>query len=390
MSDILENQFLTDIDKEENHFANFSHKIYDEIMSLTDDIVIFIDAVDQLSNDDQFLWLPNKLPSNIKIVISALKDSSYKEDSKYFYTLEDKITSYIEIESFDKPLELLESLLKLQKRTLQDEQKEYFLNQYYQVNTPLYVYIAANEMLYWKGSDAVGDNVTLSLSQKDIVKDFIENLTTIHHHDKHLVQKVFGYISSSKDGLSEYEILELLNTNKDFVKQLAPDTWHKNTTQKLPLVIWARFYSHIKPFLSTKNKDDQEVLYFFHREFIDAVENQTDQQKEHEKIIEATQKLILNYQHQEFDSNRWGKIFATLLVEYFFEYEEEIKIKIFCEILLELDNDNWLISFIQFLQEIGWRLNTNNKFNRAFAYRKVINLILSLLNIESISIALSN
>lgn len=373
------NQFLTVIDKEENHFANFSHKVYDEIMNLKNDIVIFIDAVDQLTNDDQFLWLPNKLPSNIKIVISALKDSSYKEYSKYFYTLEDKITSYIEIESFDKPLELLESLLKLQKRTLYDKQKEYFLNQYHQVNTPLYVYMASNEMQYWKSSDTVGDNVTLSLSQKDIVKDFIKNLTTIHHHDKRLVKKVFGYILASKDGLSEYEILELLNTDKKFIKQIAQDTWHTNTIQELPLVIWTRLYSHIKPFLSRKNQDGQELLYFFHREFIDTVQNQSTQQDEHENIIKATRKLIEINQNKEFDSNRWGKLYVKLLGEYYFKYEQEEKILEYNIQLLKKLEKTYLNKLLDYVKKIGDILDMNNELFIAFSYRKISNILLKIL-----------
>ena len=374
------NQFLTDIDKEENHFVNFSHKIYDEIMSLTDDMVIFIDAVDQLFNDDQFLWLPNKLPSNVKIVVSALKDSNYKEDSKYFYTLEDKISNYTEIKPFNKPLELLESLLKIQKRTLQDEQKEYSLKLYHQVNTPLYVYMAANEMQYWKSSDKAGNDITLSLSQKDIVENFIENLTTIHHHDKRLVQKVFGYILASKDGLSEYEILELLNTDKEFIKQLVPDTWHINTTQELPLVIWARLYNHIKPFLSRKNQDGQELLYFFHREFMDAAQNESNQQDEHENIIKATQKHIEVNQDKDFDSNRWGKLYIKLLVEHFSKYKSEEKIIDLCHIFKDMDNENWLVQFWQLFEKKGKYLNVNGHFNEARSHRLIINIILNVLN----------
>ncbi len=377
------NQFLTDIDKEENHFANFSHKVYDEIMNFKDEIVVFLDAVDQVTNDDQFLWLPNQLPSNIKIVISALKDREYKEDSKYFYTLEDKISNYIEIEPFNKPLELLTSLLRVQKRTLQDKQKEYFLTQYHQVNTPLYVYMAANKMQYWKSSDKTGNDVTLSLSQKNIVKIFVENLTLKRHHDKLFVQKVFGYILASKDGLSEYEILELLNTDKKFIKQLAPDTWHTNTTQELPLVIWTRFYNHIKPFLSRKNQDGQELLYFFHREYIDAVQNQSTQQDEHEKIIKATQKMIEINQDKEFDSNRWGKLYVKLLGEYYFKYEQEEKTLELCKNINDIQNESWLTNFILSFQEKGWRLNTNNKFDEAFAYRKLTNLILEILNTKT-------
>lgn len=362
---------------EQNEFVNISDKIYDDIMSLTNDIVIFIDAVDQLTNDDQFLWLPNKLPSNIKIVISALKDRDYKENSKYFYTLEDKISNYIEIEAFDKPIELIELLLSQQKRTLQAFQQEYFLEQYNQVMTPLYVYMAANQMQYWKSSDLVDTDITLSLSQKDIVENFIENLTLIHHHEKLLVQKVFGYILASKDGLSEYEILELLNTDKEFIKQLAPDTWHKNTTQKLPLVIWARFYSHIKPFLSTKNKDDQEVLYFFHREFIDVVENQTDQLKEHESIIEATQKLILKYQNQEFDKNRWGKLYVVLLLKYYLSYNNEDKIKQYYNIVMSKLSIDSLIKYFEYIVSIKEELKINDNL---FAVEHLINVMIYLTN----------
>lgn len=374
-----QNYFLTDIDKEENVFVYFSNKVFDEINNIKDNIVIFIDSVDQLTNDDQFLWLPNKLPSNVKIVISVLKDSDYKQDSKYFNTLEDKVLNYIEIEPFDKPIELLELLLSQQNRTLQLNQKKYFLEQYNKVGTPLYVYMASNQMQYWKSSDLVDIDITLSSSQKNIVKNFIENLTSIHHHDKLLVQKVFGYILASKDGLSEYEILELLNTDKEFIKYLAPETWHINTTQELPLVIWTRLYNHVKPFLSKKNKDGQELLYFFHREFIDAVENQTDQQKEHEKIIEATQELILNHQDQEFDSNRWGKLFISLLGAYSLKYND-VEIQNFCKVLNNLVHDKWIIDFIQSFQELGWKLNTQNKINDSLVYRKIIKFILEVLN----------
>lgn len=378
----IENQFLTDIDKEENSFVKFSHQVYNEIQNLEDDIVIFIDAVDQLLNDDQFLWLPNNLPLNIKIVISALKDQNYTKDSKYFYTLEDKISSYIEIESFNKPIELLESLLSQQNRTLQEEQKEYFLEQYSQVNTPLYVYMAANKMLYWKSSDIADTDATLSKTQKDIVKEFIENLTLIHHHNEQLVQKVFGYILASKDGLSEDEILELLNTDKEFIKTIAPDTWHINTTQELPLVIWTRLHNHFKPFLSRKKQDGQELLYFFHREFIDVIENQDNQKKEHENIIEATQKLIEKHQDQEFQSNRWGKLYTILLAEHFLKYEDEDKILKYNLQFLENLQESFLIKLIGYIKKIGDISDINNNLFISFSYRKVSNILLNILQKE--------
>ena len=364
-----ENSFLTNIDKEENAFTDFSNTVYEEINNIKDDIVIFIDAVDQLTNDDQFLWLPNKLPSNIKIVISALKDEDYKEDCKYFYILEDKIPNFIEIEPFNKSVELLELLLSQQNRTLQLSQKKYFVEQYNKVKTPFYVYMAANQMQYWKSSDTVDTKVTLGLSQKDIVKDFIEGLNAIHHHDKLLVRKVFGYILASKDGLSEYEILELLNTDKEFIKHLAPDTWHTNTTQELPLVIWTRFYNHIKPFLIKRKQDDQELLYFFHREFIDIIENKIYQQKEHEKIIEATQELILNHQDQEFN-NRLGNLYCILITQHYIKYKKIEKIKYYCQFISTL-NYNLSKEYRLFIRNIAINFELNNKSQESLDCKEI-------------------
>lgn len=364
---------ITSLLTEQNEFINVADKFYETITDLADNIIIFIDAVDQLSNDDQFLWIPDKLVSNVKIIVSVLKDRDYKYDSRYFYTLEDKISNNIEIESFDKPLELLECLLKVQNRTIQDEQKKYFLTQYHQVNTPLYVYMATNEMQHWKSDDIVDDNIALSLSQKDIIKYFIKNLTAIHHHDKFLVQKVFGYLLASKDGLSEYEILELLNTDKEFIKQLAPDTWHTNTTQELPLVIWTRLYNHIKPFLSRKNQDGQELLYFFHREFIDVVQNQSNQQREHESIIEATQKLIEINQDKKFDDNRWGKLYVSLLLKYylFYKYEEKVK-QYYDNIISKPPSTEFLIEYFDYIVSISEQFKNKDNILVAEHIQKVM------------------
>ena len=342
------------LEDKRNNFTNITDIFYNYISNSKDDIVIFIDAVDQLTNDDQFLWLPNKLPSNIKFIISALNDRNYKEDSKYYRCLNDKTSNILEIKPFDKPIELLNLLLKNQNRTLQKNQQEYFLSQYEKVQTPFYVYIASQEMKYWKSDDIIEKDILLKGTQKDIVKTFIKNLTSKHHHNKKLVEKVLGYIVASNDGLSESEILELLSTDERFIQELAPDTWHTNITKELPIVIWTRLYNHLKSFLSKKNQDAQELLYFFHREFVDVIENSSNQQNEHESIVEATQELILKYQDKEFDSNRWGKLYILLLIEYYIVYnDKDIIIEYYSDVLQFLDHD----IVLEYLKYMGIKQN---------------------------------
>jgi len=83
--------------------------------------IIIIDAIDQLrsANIDKLDWLPSN--KNIKIVISALKDKNYKEDSLYFQKLS-QIFNSIEIKKLKNKKELLEKLLKTENRTLTKKQ----------------------------------------------------------------------------------------------------------------------------------------------------------------------------------------------------------------------------------------------------------------------------
>ncbi len=358
-------------------FEEFSYRIRNKINNLKDEVVIFIDAVDQLTNEEQFLWLPNELPANVKIVISVLDDEKY-EDTQYFKTLKNnKIGTQHLIPKFNKPGKLLRILLCKQDRTIQKEQMKYFLKQYRRIKTPLHVTVAAQEMKHWKSYNDVKDSTTkdsqsLANTQKDIIGEFIKNLSELYHHNKVFVQKVLGYIYASKDGLSESELLQLIATDEEFVKQMAPETWHENPTKELPIVHWSRLYTQLKPFLSSKSQDGEELMYFFHREFEDVIKNLSSQKKEHESIIKATQTLIEKNQNKSFNENRWGKLYITLGQEWVIRYyylsgklgdpdlgkEYSLFEKDFMNFIINLTNNNWIEHYLKRLTGLS-----NNNFS---------------------------
>ena len=334
-------------------FEEFSTRVNNEILTIDNNVILFLDAVDQLTNSDQFLWLPHILPKNVKIIISALDDPNYQTDSTYFKTLKEITPNIHLVEQFNKPEKLLLNLLKKENRTLQKHQLNYFLNQYKNTKTPLYVYVASQEIKHWKSFDLTEEQTPiknyktqdLANSQKEIIEEFIANLSMFFHHDKDFVQKVLAYIYASKDGLSENELLELLNTDKDFIQKLAPDTWHINTNKELPLVIWTRLHTQLKPFLSKKKQDNEELLFFFHREFIDVIKNSINQKQEHLNIINATQSLITKIQSDDFNSNRLGKIYAIITTS--FEYIYKVKVKFYEVFITALENIEYLIILSQ-------------------------------------------
>ena len=355
-------------DLEQESFEDFSRRICIKIQNIKEDVAIFIDAVDQLQNDEHFLWMPEELPSNVKIIISALDDSKYKEDSKKLEALKRKIREdnlHI-IQEFDKPLELLRALLKQEDRQVDADQEKYFLAQYKKVKSPLYIVIAAVEMKNWKSGDKTK---LLADTQEGIIQEFIDNLVKIYHHEPLFVQKALGYIYASRDGLSESELLQLISVDKEFIKKMAPETWHENPNNEFPLIHWSRLQMQLKPFLSSKTQDSQELMYFFHREFEDVVKQEDKQRKEHEAIIKATQELILQNQDKEFDENRWGKLYIELLVLHKEIYRNIFDLEFYSEkLFISISNTNWIVSFLERSLEIGILLYDNNLKSKSEKY----------------------
>ena len=341
---------ISAISKEDN-FEEFSYRVYDAWFLIKEKTTIFIDAVDQFHNKDQFLWLPQKLPSNVKIIISTLVDNNYKEDSQYFELLKSKTENLIQIPKFDTPIELLKNILLEYNRTLDNYQEEYFLKQYNKVESPLYVTLAAQEIKNWKSGDT---SQTLASSQKELISEYIGNLTDLYHHDKEFVTAVLFLLYVSKDGLSEDELLELLAQNEDFINRMAPETWHKNLNKELPLIHWSRLHTQLKPFLSSKTQNGKELMYFFHREFEDVIANSKDIFYAYKGMLKSSISLISKYQNNEYKTNRWGYLFfiATITASKRYDDKDAISLeskKLLIEIgqmLLPITNFEWIKQYV--------------------------------------------
>ena len=304
-------------EEENEKIEEFYSRIHDHLSNLSSDVIIFIDAVDQINNKDKFLWLPENLPNNIKIIISALKDESYKDDSKYFESLKSKTTNIYALEAFDNTKELINYLLFTYNRTISSCQLEYLEKKYKDVNTPLYLSVASQEIRHWKSND---ETQTLASTQKDIIEKFILNLSKLYHHDKEFVKRVFTYIYLT-NGVSESELLEIFSVDEEFINYLAPDTFHSNLTKELPVVIWARLYSQIKEFIKYELVNNQEVMSFFHREFKEVISQIEDIKSVHEDLVILIQKLIEKYQNEPTETNRWGQLYIKIIKNYHLKYE---------------------------------------------------------------------
>ena len=187
--------------KDKKDFTQFSYEVHDHLKSIKDEVVLFVDAIDQLGNEDQLLWLPRELPSNVKMVISVLNDVKYEEDSKHYHTLSSKkYPNIVEIPrlSDENARSIIIDKLAQYDRTLQPNQLNYILSLYKNVNTPLYLTIACEEARFWRSEGGIAHE--LKPTQSEIISEYIENLTTLYHHTKALVTAIFGYVYASREG----------------------------------------------------------------------------------------------------------------------------------------------------------------------------------------------
>ncbi len=365
-------------------FEDFSERVrlaFLDLGSRGDSIVVILDAIDQASNPDRLLWLPDRLPENVRIVISLLNDEKYPDDSKYYQAITERNLNFHEIPPIEEPIELLRATLAAYDRRLQPHQERYFLAQYASSSSPLFVTLAAEELRHWRSTDAVEGSENppgtyriqdLADSQQGLVREFLSNLHDFYHHDEEFVARVLGYIHASRDGLSEGELLHLLSADREFVQRMAPDTWHKNITGELPTVIWSRLAMQLRPFFKQNSQDGQELLSFFHREFASVIGAREDQRQLHRLAIEACRKLVAAHLDEGFENTRWGKLYLTLATEHELRYPDQSELEGDAGLVSGLNDDAYIESFLRCADNEGDAFSLVEKTREAIAYREII------------------
>ncbi|MGI2174564.1 tetratricopeptide repeat protein [Shewanella ulleungensis] len=302
------------------------------LATVESELIIFIDAVDQLQNIEQFLWVPERLPSKLKIIISTLNDPLYEVDCKAFNILKTITTNFEELGEFNEPEQLICKLLNQDGRTIQKEQKAFFLSQFKTSPTPFFVNIAAQEMKRWRSDELT--RVGIADDQQKLASEYIGNLVSLYHHNEEFVFKVLSYLSASVSGLSEYELFELLASDTDFIEHVAPQTWHENITHELPVVHWARLQNHLMPLINFRLEEGVQLLYISNRDFCHAIINLPGQKEQHEALIKSTQHLIkASQKDRALLRTEWDMLYARLITEYLFRYNDKLKHNEFSEFI---------------------------------------------------------
>jgi WD40 repeat protein len=226
-------------------------------------LVIFLDALDQLSDADNarnLTWLPADLPPNVSLTVSTLP-------GECLHALESKLPvgNRLEVQpmSVEEGKNILTEWLSGGNRQLQKKQEEHLLDKFQQCGLPLYLKLAFDEARLWKSYEVLPE---LSDDIPGVLRDLFKRLSLESNHGGMLVSRSLGYLAAAKNGLSEDELLDVLSLDKEMLADFQRRSPKSPKVDRLPVVVWSRLYFDLEPYLTERSADGVLLLAFYHRQ----------------------------------------------------------------------------------------------------------------------------
>ncbi|HSQ79486.1 MAG TPA: AAA family ATPase, partial [Candidatus Bathyarchaeia archaeon] len=176
-------------------------------------LLVVVDALDQLSdaeNARELLWLPETLPPNVKVIVSALPGDSAEALTR---KLPEAARLTLEPMSASEGGALLDAWLADEGRTLTPAQKSLVLDRFAGEGRPLYLKLACDYARRWP-SFAAPASLVLSPGIPGLLGDLFDRLASDANHGPTLVSRGLGYLAAAKNGLSEDELLDVLSRDE--------------------------------------------------------------------------------------------------------------------------------------------------------------------------------
>lgn len=232
-------------------------------------LVILLDSIDQLSPSFEpftFQWLPKALPTNVKVVLSFVPSvfnllkrfNAHSSQSKNYTRLIPPLGTIL-------CMDIIRARLTDSHRTITQKQGDVMKDMFLNCSLPLYSRVMMDEILTWKSYTSVASNM-VSSTLKEALNHFFKRLEI--QHGTLLVRHALSYITASREGLSEMELLDLLSLDDEVLNSIF--LFWLPPVRRLPPFLWTRLRIDLDQFLVERDADDIAVLNWYHRLFKEA------------------------------------------------------------------------------------------------------------------------
>lgn len=256
---------LYDVNMMMQHF----HYLVQQIKSPR--LLIVLDSIDQLSAEDNaysLTWLPENLNENVSIVVSTHSDrANILNILKTRYTFPD---NFLPIEALNETdvSTILDNLFADRKRTLTVEQRNYLFECCTTCPNPLYLRLVFDKASKWKSFDSI-TSISLPTTLNSAILSLFQE--TEAKFGEVVVSHALGYITASKNGLTENELEDILSLDNTVLNSVFVE--HSPPTEefiRFPSLFWKVIRYYLESHLLEKKSAGCTVLNWSHRRLREA------------------------------------------------------------------------------------------------------------------------
>ncbi|KAL0970488.1 hypothetical protein UPYG_G00242740 [Umbra pygmaea] len=227
--------------------------------------VLVLDGLDELSEEHgaDLSWLSAPLPPHVHIILSATTGSACAHTLQN--TAQPTVLSLPAL-SPDDITRALERMLQAGRRRLQAWQWHHLLQACISCPSPLYLEAAYAQSTLWSSFSPQGSTVLPA----DLGGLYVGLLVSLEKaHGEQLVRRAASVISLSRGGVTEEELLDLLERDEKVVQEVVlsyPSSRSSSRLPRVPCVLWARLRRDLGGHLTEVETDGTWVYRWTHCE----------------------------------------------------------------------------------------------------------------------------
>lgn len=258
-------------------------------------LIIIIDGLDQMPDRPLDLtWLPEALPSNVKLIISSTPTKAGLISALRTYYPESSLFLDLQPVNSKSCSQMLSNLLLACNRKITSGQQMYVNQAFKKCSLPLYVELLYRQVCYWHSDFEITPDTLVPGVHTNIGR-FLDHLE--EKHGKIIVARSLEYLTLSRFGLTEAELTDILSCDDEVVLPFLPAESYASYKLSVPEVAVERLLLDLKGVLKSQNISGTQTLFWVSRHFIMVIRKRylgfDNQQKRHS--------LMANY-----FSGRWA------------------------------------------------------------------------------------
>ncbi|KAG7487838.1 hypothetical protein MATL_G00027840 [Megalops atlanticus] len=252
--------------------VRFFHGLLAKVSQQGDSLLIILDSLDQLSEAShahKMHWLPKEIPPNVHLVVSTLDSGKPLLESLRGMIVAQ--ANFFEVEQLtaDQGRQIVDAYMNAVGRRLTPDQCDVVLRSFQHCGHPLLLKLNLDAARQWASYTQVSE-LQLGSTTHEAISLLFQRLEK--KHGRQLIGSALGYIVSSRDGLSEAELRDVLSLDDEVLADIYQYWLPPNPALiRLPPLLWSRLRHDLGEYLVERQASGTNVLGLYHRQFTEIV-----------------------------------------------------------------------------------------------------------------------